>query len=88
MLSQASFGQRLATELTRSCKMTHFLADESRLGDYRFAGAHAKRVRSRTALRRVNGYLKNMIDAVANAKLRRVERERACGTRFDRPNND
>jgi hypothetical protein len=45
--------------------------------NYRFGRMHGKRlrVRARTALRRVNGYLKNMIGAIANAKLRRMERE-------------
>jgi hypothetical protein len=40
-------------------------------------------------LSRVNGYLKNMVEAIANAKLRRMERELELrGIRFDRPNND
>ena len=33
------------------------------------------RIQARSALGRVNGYLKNMIEAIANAKLRRMERE-------------
>ena len=60
-------------------------------GDYRFARTQGKRVRvsTRSAFRRVNGYLKNMIEAIANAKLRRMERELELrGIRFDRPNND
>ena len=59
--------------------------------DYRFGRTQGKRVRvqARTALRRVNGYFKNMIEAIANAKLRRMERELELrGIRFDRPNND
>jgi hypothetical protein len=58
---------------------------------YRFGRTHGKRfrARARTALSRVNGYLKNMIEAIANAKLRRMERELELrGIRFDRPNND
>jgi hypothetical protein len=58
--------------------------------DYRFGRTHGKRVRvhARTALRRVNGYLKNMIEAIANAKLRRIERELELrGIRYDRPND-
>ena len=58
---------------------------------YRFGRTHGKRVRvhARTALSRVNGFLKNMIEAIANAKLRRMERELELrGIRFDRPNND
>jgi hypothetical protein len=59
-------------------------------GGYRFGRTHGKRARvhARTALRRVNGYLKNMIEAIANAKLRRMERELELrGIRFDWPNN-
>src|SRR5260370_37965495 len=58
--------------------------------DYRFGRTHGKRVRvhARTALRRVNGYLKNMIEAIANAKLRRMERDLELrGIRHDRPND-
>ncbi len=58
--------------------------------DYRFGRTHGTRVRvhARTALRRVNGYLKNMIEAIANAKLRRMERELELrGIRYDRPND-
>ena len=58
--------------------------------DHRFGRTHGKRVRvhARTALRRVNGYLKNMIEAIANAKLRRMERELELrGIRYDRPND-
>jgi hypothetical protein len=58
--------------------------------DYLFGRTRGKRVRvhARTALRRVNGYLKNMIEAIANAKLRRMERELELrGIRFDRPND-
>jgi hypothetical protein len=56
-------------------------------GDYRFARKHGKRVRvhARNALRRVNGYLKNMIEAIANSKMRRMERELELrGIGFDR----
>jgi hypothetical protein len=36
---------------------------------------------------RVNGYLRNMIEAVANAKLRRMQRELELrGVRFGFPN--
>jgi hypothetical protein len=43
---------------------------------------------ARAALRRVNGYFRNMIEAIANAKLRRMERELELrGIRFDRPND-
>ena len=58
---------------------------------YRFGRTQGKRVRvrERTTLRRVNGYFKDMIEAIANAKLRRMERELELrGIRFDRPNNN
>jgi hypothetical protein len=58
---------------------------------YRFGRTQGKhvRVQARTALRRVNGYFKNMIEAIADAKLRRMERELELrGIRLDRPNND
>jgi hypothetical protein len=60
-------------------------------GEYRFARKHGKRVRvhARNALRRVNGYLKNMIEAISDAKVRRMERELELrGIRFDRANNN
>lgn len=60
-------------------------------GDYRFARSQAKRdrVRMRGALRRVNGFLKNMIEAIANSKVRRMQRELELrGIRFDRDTND
>jgi hypothetical protein len=45
--------------------------------DYRFGRPPGKPVRghARRALRRLNGYLKNMVEAIASAKLRRMERE-------------
>ena len=60
-------------------------------GDYRFARTQGKRVRvhARSALRRVNGYLKNMIEAIANSKMRRMERELLLrGIGFDRRNDN
>jgi hypothetical protein len=59
--------------------------------DYRFGRTQGKsvRVRARRAVRRVRGYLKNMIEAIADSKMRRVERELELrGVRYDRPNND
>ena len=42
-----------------------------------------------TVPRRVNGFLKNMIEAIADSKMRRIERELELrGYRFDRSNND
>jgi hypothetical protein len=55
--------------------------------DYRFARTQGKRsrVHVRSALRRVNGHLKNMIEAIANSKMRRMKRELELrGVRLDR----
>ena len=60
------------------------------LGDYRFGRTHGKRlrVRARRALRRVNGYFRNLIETIANSKVRRMERELELrGIRFDRAND-
>ena len=69
-----------------------YLGDQGeQLGGYRFGRMRGKRARVqvRSALRRVNGYLKNMIEAIANAKLRRMERELELrGIRFDRANDN
>jgi hypothetical protein len=47
------------------------------------------RVQARSALRRINGYFKSMIEAIANSKLRRMERELELrGIRLDRSDND
>jgi hypothetical protein len=54
---------------------------------YRFGRTKASRagVQARSALRRVNGYFKSMVEAIANSKLRRMERELELrGIRFDR----
>ena len=46
-------------------------------GDYRFARTQMRRdrIRIRNAFRRVNGFLKTMIEGIANSKLRRMQRE-------------
>jgi hypothetical protein len=57
-------------------------------GDYRFGRTHGKRFRvhTRSAFRRVRGCWKSVIDAIANTKLRRMERELELrGIRYDRP---
>jgi hypothetical protein len=57
---------------------------------YRFGRIRRKRIRlhARVALSRVNGYFQNMIEAIADAKLRRMERELELrGIRYDRPND-
>jgi hypothetical protein len=56
---------------------------------YKFGRIHGRRVRvhARSALRRVNGYFRSMIEAIANSKLRRMERELELhGIRFDQSN--
>jgi hypothetical protein len=80
--------------------MAHYLArddkyrglsdgDENRssLSGYRFGRSRGKHARGRAALNRINRYLKAMIEAVANSKLRRMERELELrGIRYDRAN--
>jgi hypothetical protein len=59
-------------------------------GGYRFGRTQGKHVRvhASTALSRVNGFLTNMIEAIASAKLRRMERELELrGVRYDRPDD-
>jgi hypothetical protein len=66
---------------------SYLVARSHSSGGYRFGRTQGKHVRvpARTALSRVNGFLKNMIEAVANAKLRRIERELELrGVRYDR----
>ena|SRR5664279_2402596 len=69
-----------------------YLAARSKsAGDYRFGRTNGKRARvhARNALGRVHGYFKSMIEAIANSKLRRMERELELrGIRYDRSNND
>lgn len=56
--------------------------------DYRFGRTPDKRVSARGALGRVNGFLKNMIEAIADSKMRRIERELELrGYRYDRSDN-
>jgi hypothetical protein len=56
---------------------SYLMARAAAPGGYRFGSGRGRRVRAhaRSALRRVNGYLKTMIEAIAAAKLRRLERE-------------
>ena len=69
--------------------MTHYLTSdgkragspygtegESRLdGCYRFGHSDVNYRHGRSALNRIKGYLKTLIEAIANAKLRRMRRE-------------
>jgi len=65
-----------------------YLMARSRPADgYRFGRTPGKRARvhARNALRHVTGYFRTMIEAIANSKLRRMERELELrGIRFDR----
>ncbi len=66
---------------------SYLVARSNSSGGYRFGRTQGKRARvhARNALRRVNGYLRNAIEAIANAKLRRMERELELrGIRLDR----
>ena len=56
---------------------------------YRFGRIPDKSVgvRARGALGRVNSFLKSMVEAIADSKMRRIEREIALrGYRYDRSN--
>jgi hypothetical protein len=56
---------------------------------YRFGNAAIRYGRSRAALHRVNGYLKRLIDRIADAKMRRMLRELELrGIHYDRVNED
>jgi hypothetical protein len=67
--------------------MAHLITSDH----YRFGRNQDKRisVRARGALGRVNGFLKTMIEAIADWKMRRIERELELrGYRYDRSGND
>lgn len=75
--------------------MAHSLAGADKFheefsGDYRFARTHVKRGnRMRSALWRVNGCLKTMIEAIADLKVRRMRRDLALrDIRFDPHGNN
>jgi len=76
-------------------QMAHLLAGDEKYRDstyghaYRFASKPRQRTRAKTGLRRLTGYLKTMIEAIADSKVRRMERELELrGIRFDRRNNN
>ena len=56
---------------------SYLMARSTAPGGYPFGSGRGRRVRvqARSALRRVNGYFKSMVEAIAEAKLRRMERE-------------
>lgn len=58
---------------------------------YRFGRRQRNRprIRTRNALRHITGCFRTIIEAIANAKLRRMERELELrGIRLDRPDNE
>jgi hypothetical protein len=67
-----------------------YLASRHPSGDYRFARTNVRRGnRMRSALRRVNGCLKTMIEAIADLKVRRMRRDLALrGIHFDPHRNN
>ena len=75
--------------------MSHLLTGDDKVreessGDYRFARTQVIRGnRMRSALRRVNGCLKTMIEAIADSKVRRMQRDLALrGIHFDPHSNN
>jgi hypothetical protein len=75
--------------------MAHLLTGDDKLraassGDYHFARTRVNRgIRMRSALQRVNGYLKAVIEAIADSKVRRMRRDLELrGIRFDPHGNN
>jgi hypothetical protein len=66
--------------------MAHFIVTRPEpRGVYRFGSMQGKSGGARIALTRVHGYLKKMIEAIANSKVKRMQRELALrGIRYDR----
>ena len=77
----------MAHYLTGDRKFRDLIHDEDNRSHaplYRFGRAAEKRVRLRRTSRQLGGYLRNMIEAIADSKLRRMERE-LHGYAFERP---
>jgi len=94
MSPSASFDQWLEVGPWR-CKMAHSLTGDKKYRDstyghaYRFASKSGKQTRAKTGLKRLTGFLKTMIEAIADSKMRRIERELELrGYRYDRSNNE
>jgi hypothetical protein len=68
---------------------SYFTGGQESSGHYRFGRTHAKRGnRMHSAVRRVNGCLRTMIEAIADSKVRRMRRHLELrGIRFD-PHSD
>jgi hypothetical protein len=76
-------------------QMAHLLTGDEKYRDstyghaYRFASKSGKQTRAKTGLKRLTGFLKTMIEAIADSKIRRMERELELrGIRFDRRNSN
>ena len=68
----------MAHYLTRNDRypgLFHGNEDQVPRGGYRFGRARGSHGQGRAALSRVGGYLRTVIEAIANSKLRRMERE-------------
>jgi hypothetical protein len=87
-MSRLMTGDESHRDLTRNDAYRLYLITRSASStDYRFGSMNGKRgrMRARRALMRVSGYFKTMIERIADAKLRRTERELALrGIRSDR----
>ncbi len=69
----------------------YLMARSQSADGYRFGRTQGKRarLRPRNALRHVTGYFSSMIEAIANSKLRRLDRELALrGVRYDGSDSD
>ena len=55
--------------------LSHGNENQSALSAYRFGRARGSHGQARATLSRVGGYLRTVIEAIANSKLRRMERE-------------
>ena len=72
LTGQEEFHGSISDDSYRSNLTTRHLT----VNDYRFGRSRVKRSRRTSrALRRVNGWLKTLIEAIGNSKLRRIERE-------------
>jgi hypothetical protein len=69
----------------------YLITRSDRPSEYRLGRTQGKRirVRVRNTFRRINGYFRNLIGAIASSKMRRMERELELrGIRLDRLSND
>ena len=69
----------------------YLMARSQSADGYRFGRMRRKRARilARNALRHVTGHFRTMIEAIANSKLRRMERELELrGIRLERSNHE